>query len=230
MAEKKEMKKPVPKGKRVHCQLPGAELLEQGASVEEIMDTLESSLPFDEERFCEEYVSCGVAVRAALRVWPDHSYEYASTKAERLMRKDEINRRIRQLTNEYKERYGLTESKLLKRLAALAFFDRRCLYRPDGTLKQVHELTEEEAAALIEVETRELFAGTGDQRTVVGLISKAKFADPRAAIELAGRHLKLWKDPGTASNPFVSSDLEKLSDEELKARADELHREIKEGV
>ena len=205
--------------KKVNCMLPGAELLEQGKSVEEVMASLEAQqvneLELAEEFFCQEYVSCGIAVRAALRVWPKYSYDYASTKAERLMKKDEIKRRIRQLTAEHRERYGLTEAKVLKRIAALAFFDRRTLHNQDGTLKAIHELTEEEAAAITEVESVELFSGKGEDKQAIGTVRKVKFADPKASLELAGRNLMLWKDVGSKSNPLSH---EAMTDEQLAAR------------
>jgi phage terminase small subunit len=193
--------------KKINCLLPGAELLGQGKSVKEVMEALEkekaSDLSVDEERFCQEFVSCNIAVRAALRVWPSYSYDYASTKAERLMKKDEIKLRIQQITEEHKERYGLTDPKVLKRLAAIALFDRRTLHKEDGSLKQIHELTEEEAAAITEIESVELFDGRGEDRHAIGLVRKVKFADPKGAIELAGKHLKLWKEAGSDGNPIV---------------------------
>lgn len=191
--------------RKVNCQLPGAELLAEGKSVVEVMQTLdqqkESSLSVKEELFCQEYVSCNVAVRAALRVWPELSYDYASTKSERLMKKDEIKQRISQITEEHKERYGLTESKILKRLAALATFDRRTLHRPDGTIKPIHELTEEEAAAITEIESVELFEGRGEDRQAIGVVRKVKFADPKGSLELAGKHLKLFTEKHEHSGP-----------------------------
>jgi len=192
--------------KKVFCQLPGADLLNEGKSVKEVMESLEkekeNSLDLQEERFCQEYVSCNVAVRAALRVWPDLSYDYANVKAGRMMQNDSIKARIEQITEEHKERYGLTDDKVLKRLAAIAMFDRRTLHKPDGTIKQIHELTEEEAAAITEIESVELFDGRGGDRHAIGIVRKVKFADPKGAIELAGRNLKLWKDPGSKDNPI----------------------------
>lgn len=202
--------------RKINCMLPGADLLAEGNSVSEVMAALgkekESSLSVEEERFCQEYVSCNIAVRAALRVWPDLSYDYASTKAERLMKNDEIKQRVSEITEEHKERYGLTESKVLKRLAALVFFDRRTLYKADGSMKAVHELTEEEAAAVTEIESKEIYAGTGEDRIAIGLIHKAKFADPKAAIELAGKKLKLWNDVGSKNNPLTLNPIKDLLD------------------
>ena len=206
---KKPKALPVPPkpSKKINCQLPGADLLAEGKSVKEIMEKLgdekKSSLSVDEDRFCQEYVSCGIAVRAALRVWPGYSYDYANVKAGRLMQNDAIKTRIQQITDEHKERYGLTDAKILKRLAAIAMFDRRTLHKEDGSLKQIHELTEEEAAAITEIESVELFDGRGDQKQAVGFVRKVKFADPKGAIELAGKHLKLWKEAGTDGNPIV---------------------------
>ncbi len=194
------------KAKAINCQLPGAELLAEGKSVKEVMDELakekESSLTVQEERFCQELVSCNVAVRAALRVWPDVSYDVAANKAMRLLKNAQIKARIDQITEEHKERYGLTDDKVLKRLAAIAMFDRRTLHKEDGSLKQIHELTEEEAAAITEIESVELFDGKGDQRQAVGFVRKVKFADPKGAIDLAGKHLGIWKEVGSKGNPL----------------------------
>lgn len=195
-------KKPSRSGK---CTLPGGDLLDQGMSVQEVMETLESSLTLQEEKFCREYVSCNVAVRAAMRVWPEISYDNAHVKSSRLLQKVTIQARIAQITEEHKERYSLTDSKVLKRLSSLVHFDRRSLHNPDGTIKQIHEMTEEEAAAIVEIESVELFEGRGDDRQAVGIVRKVKFADPHKSIEMAGKHLKLWKEVGSTDNPLNST-------------------------
>jgi len=66
-----------------------------------------------------------------------------------------------------------------------------------------HKLTEEEAAAITEIESVELFDGRGVQRHAIGMVRKVKFADPKGSIELAGKHLKLWKETGSDDNPVV---------------------------
>jgi phage terminase small subunit len=97
------------------------------------------------------------------------------------------------------QRTEVTADRVLEEIAKIAYFDIRRLYRPDGSLKSVHELDDVAAAVLAGVETIEAGAvakprAKGASAGVSILTKKVKIADKVAALTLLARHLKLLTD------------------------------------
>jgi phage terminase small subunit len=69
------------------------------------------------------------------------------------------------------------------------------LFREDGSLKPITELDDDTAAALasMEIERRYEHYAKGQARNT-RTVTKIKFADTVRALELLGRHLKLFTD------------------------------------
>ncbi len=86
-------------------------------------------------------------------------------------------------------RTGVTQDRVLKELARLAFSDTRKFYRPDGTLKPISELDDDTAAALAGVEVV-LVPGNDEPQYV----KKIKLWDKKGGLELAMRHLGMLKE------------------------------------
>jgi phage terminase small subunit len=185
----------------VNCQLPGAELLSQGKSVAEVMETLEKELSPQHERFCREYIIDENGTRAYMRAYPKSSYDSARNSASELLAKPCIKARIEELRDERNRRLEISSDKVLRKLAALIHFDPRDLYDETGALKPIHELDYDVALAIQSIEVDEIMSGRGEDRTSIGQTKKVKFVGIRETLELAGRYLKLWKDVGSADNP-----------------------------
>lgn len=91
-----------------------------------------------------------------------------------------------------KERYAFAKQerdewekeRCLQELRAIMSVDIRDAYDVTGALKNVRDLPAALAAALSSVETDELFEGTGEARTQIGVTRKVKFWDKAKAIEL----------------------------------------------
>jgi hypothetical protein len=66
--------------------------------------------------------------------------------------------------------------------------------RRKGALRNIAELSDDEAAALAAVEVSEIFEGRGEDRRLIGYMRKVRFWDKRAALELAMHHLGLLKE------------------------------------
>jgi phage terminase small subunit len=102
-------------------------------------------------------------------------------------------------------RTEITADQVLDQLKKLVFFDIRTLFDENGALKPIHKLDDVAAAALVSVESDELYDGVGKDRRFVGYTRKAKIADRVCSITLAMRHLKMLTDKvavgGDGDNP-----------------------------
>ncbi|WP_428661778.1 terminase small subunit [Reyranella sp.] len=137
-----------------------------------------------QERFCHEYVKDFHAKSAALRAGyrSGHIYETAS----RLLKDARVRARIaelrdamaRQAKAEAEVQSHAEANWVLAQLVRIAHADPRKFFHADGTRKKVHELDDEEAAALAG------FEPTGEAGKVV---------DRLKVLELLGRHFGLWQ-------------------------------------
>src|SRR5262245_28904652 len=130
------------------------------------------------ERFVREYLVDLNAAAAYLRAgYKAKSPAVASANAARLIASDSIQARVAELARAQHDRLEVTADRVLAAIAAIAFSDPRRFYNPDGSLKAVSELADEEAAALAQVEVFEEFEGSGKSRKRVGKTSKVKLCD-----------------------------------------------------
>lgn len=95
------------------------------------------------------------------------------------------------------ERTEITQDRVLKEYAKLAFLDPRRFYDDDGQLLQVHELPEDVAAALSSMEV--VTEKAGDLELAV---RKIKFSDKKAALDSIARHLGMFKDKTELTGDF----------------------------
>lgn len=84
----------------------------------------------------------------------------------------------------------VTQAMVLNELRKLAFFDIRKLYDDDGNPKAISELDDDTAAAITGLDA----VNIGNSDSGIGSVLKYKLADKKGALELFGKHLKLWTD------------------------------------
>lgn len=106
-----------------------------------------SSLSFRDELFCIKYVTFkrnGKKAAEAVGYSPLHAAAAAST----LIKRPEIRARITELSEPTLRKAKLDMEEMLAQIHAIATFDRRKLYHPDGTRKLFTELDAATAAAI----------------------------------------------------------------------------------
>lgn len=145
-----------------------------------------------QQLFVAEYLIDKNATRAYIAA--GYSKNGAAQSAERLLRNADIQAEIDRKFSKQLEKAGLTSERVLSAIAKVAFFDPRKFFNADGSAKQMSEIDEDTALALAGMEVVELFEGNGDQKHCYGLLKKFKLSDRLRALELAGRHLKLFTD------------------------------------
>jgi phage terminase small subunit len=150
-----------------------------------------------QQRFVDEYLVDLNATQAAIRA--GYSRRAAYSIGEENLKKPEIARAVAEAQAARAERVHIKADDVLRELARIAFSDIRAFFNDDGSLKRPHELGADQAAALASLESVEEFAGKGDDRKLVGYTRKVKLWEKRGALELAMRHLGMFKDSPAAS-------------------------------
>lgn len=155
-----------------------------------------------QERFCREYIIDLNATQAAIRA--GYSARSANSMAARLIVKDSIQKKIRELQSERAAKLEVSAEAVVKELARLAFFD-------PGTVVRVL------AGGVLEITPTDQL--TDDQRRAVAAVSQSdgstriRFADKLRALELLGKHLGLFVERQEVVSKV--SLVEEMSDEEL---------------
>lgn len=159
-----------------------------------------------QERFCEEYLIDLNATQAAIRA--GYSANTANRIASELLSKLDIQNRIAELKAERSKRTEITQDRVVKELAAMAFAkatDYACVEDGIVIIKPTSMLTPLQQVAIV-----------GIKQTRAGIEIKL---DKSRALEMLGRHLGMFNDKlelsGAVANPYAN-----LTEAELKKLAD----------
>lgn len=150
------------------------------------------------ERFCQELLVDDNATQAYIR--SGYSPNGASQSAEKLLRNAEVAARVAELRAERSKKATTSAEWVVSELEKIARADVRRFFNDDGTLKAIHELDDDEAAALSAFEVTAI----GDTAATV---NKFKRWDRPKVLELLGKHHGLW--PNKAADRIAES-LEEL--------------------
>lgn len=183
----------------VNCMLEGADQVAAGKPVAEVVAKPNVELSEQHDRFCREFIVTGNQVRSYRKVYPNTTYQSAAQSAGDLLKKPQIIARVEELKAERNKRLEVTADRILAELAKIAFFDPRDFYTEDGRLKPVTELDPDHAAVIAGIETSHKIVG--DDKDGISVLTKIKLPDKKAALELLGRNLAMWKDVGSKENP-----------------------------
>jgi phage terminase small subunit len=104
-------------------------------------------LSFVEQLFCYKYVELRRNGRAAA-IAAGYSQAAASSRASELIKRPEIRKRIVEIAQPALRVAALDMQEMLAQIHAVATFDRRKLYHPDGSRKLFTELDAKTAAAI----------------------------------------------------------------------------------
>lgn len=149
-------------------------------------------------KFVAEYLITGNATQAAIHA--GYSQKTAHVIGQENLRKPAIASLLAQKQtviaarqDERLAKMELTEERVLREIARLAFFDPRKLFAADGRPLGITELDDDTAAAISGVEVLESYDGSGPGRVLVGIVKKYKVADKNAALDKAAKILGQYK-------------------------------------
>jgi phage terminase small subunit len=140
-----------------------------------------------QRRFVEEYLVCRNAVRAAIAAGykPGGSIK----NSYRILRYPKVAAAIAEHDRALTAKLEITAERVLRETSRLAFSDHRKLYNADGSLKPLHELDDDTAAALVAVES---VTRVGRGAEGASQLHKVKLGDKQAALMMLGRYLQIF--------------------------------------
>ena len=153
------------------------------------------ALTAKQQVFVQEYLVDLNATQAAIRA--GYSKRTAEWIGPQLLGKTHVSEAVQKAMAKREERTEITQDRVLKEYAKLAFLDPRRFYDDDGQLLQVHELPEDVAAALSSMEVVTERAGELELA-----VRKIKFSDKKAALDSIARHLGMFKDKTELTGDF----------------------------
>lgn len=149
----------------------------------------ESGLTDKQEAFAREYIVDLNGTQAAIRA--SFSAHTASEQSVRMLKDPKISAFIQTLMDARVKRVEVKADEVLHELTRLGYADFRSLYDESGCIKPVQEWGEDIARAVSSIEVHEVFDETGE---LTGYTKKIKFWDKPKALELMGKHKKLFTD------------------------------------
>ncbi len=156
-----------------------------------------------QKRFCVEYLIDFNATQAAIRA--GYSKKTAGSIGHENLKKLDIQNFLSKEIAKTAETLGITRERTMQEIGRLAFVDIRKLYSVDGSLKSIHDLDDDSAAALAGVEVYEEKVSDKEsaESIVVGSTKKVKTYDKTKALEMLAKHFKIYTDAPTVNNEIT---------------------------
>lgn len=143
-----------------------------------------AKLTAKQQRFVDEYLIDLNATQAAIRA--GYAPENAGKQGHELLEKTRISNAIAQAMAHRSRRTGITQDRVLRELAKVAFVNANDVIDPDSATVRPNA-AEEDLACIqaVKVKTSESEMGSSSEREI-------KLADKLRALELLGKHLGLF--------------------------------------
>lgn len=160
-----------------------------------------------EQRFVDEFVLDLNAAAAYRRARDGKPLKGAKQLGSRTLESSAVRERVQQRLAELHIKAGITAESILGELGYLAHVDIGDLFDGNNCLKPVASLPENLRRAIASIEVDEIIEGRGAERRVVGHTRKIRFWDKPGALDLLGRHRKLFTDKIEHSGRIDLADL-----------------------
>lgn len=163
-------------------------------------------------RFAAEYLVDLNATKAAVRA--GYSKKTARAQGARLLTDVDVKRLVAAGQKKVADQLELDARLVLSELLAHARYDFRRAYDKDGRMLPPHQLPDEVARVVTSSKVYEDFVSDADGgRMKAGETRELKFSDKLRALELLGKHLRLFADKVEHD---VGPDLEQLLRESME--------------
>ncbi len=142
--------------------------------------------------FALEYLKDLNATQAAIRA--GYSEKGAEVTGFNLLRNTKVAAEIQAAMDRRAEKLTLTSDYTLRAITNIGHFDPRKLFDEKGNMKEIPDLDADTARNIAGFEFVTLYDGSGDQKHAFGHLRKIRLRDSLKALELEGRHQKLFTD------------------------------------
>ena len=150
--------------------------------------------------FVQEYLKDLNATQAAIRA--GFSAKTAEWIGPQVLGKSHVADAIAEAIKAREARTQITQDRVLREFARIAFLDPRALFDDNGSPRRIVDLDDDTAAAVSGLDV----ATVGNVEMGIGEVQKIKIADKIAALTQLGRHLGMFNDKlkvgGDAENPL----------------------------
>lgn len=154
-----------------------------------------------EERFIQEYMKDLNGTQAVHRAGYNMTDGAAAVQANALLRRPNVRKKLETLMEKRAKKAEIKAEEVLKELKILGHSDVRGLFDDSGCIKPTSQWPDELAKAVASIEVFEEFQGRGNDREFIGYTKKVKFWDKPKALELMGKHKKLFTEKMEHTNP-----------------------------
>lgn len=145
-----------------------------------------------QERFVAEYLVDLNATQAAIRA--GYSRKTAGSQGQRLLKNVETARAIAAANERRKHEVQITAGEVLNELRRIGLADLSQAFDANGALRPLDQIPLDVRQSIAGVDIDELSEGRGDAKEIVGQTKKVRFHDKLKALELLGKHLRLFRD------------------------------------
>ena len=139
-------------------------------------------------RFVNEYLIDLNATQAAIRA--GYSKKTSYSIGQENLNKPEIQGAVQEAMEKRSKRTEITQEMVVQELARIAFLDIRQAFDENGNLLSIPNMPEDVARAVGGMDITHI--GNGDNEDTI--LSKVKLIDKKGALELLGRHMKMFTD------------------------------------
>ena len=144
-----------------------------------------------QKRFCDEYLVDLNGTQAAIRA--GYSKRTAMEQSYQLLQKTSVQQFLNEKRNKLADKLEISQERVLKEYARIAFFDIRKVYSATNALMPINDMDDDAAACLAGVEVDEIHEGFGENRQLIGHTVKVKLANKISALDSLGKHLGLFE-------------------------------------
>ena len=168
-------------------------------------------------KFVAEYLISGNATQAAIHAGysPKTAYKIGAENLQKPQIASLLAEKTSVIAARQDERLAameLTKERVQREIARISFFDARKMFHADGKPKDITELDDDTAACIVGLDVLEEWAGTGEDRVLVGHIKKYKIADKNSALDKASKILGMYEKDNEQKLPPLAE----LATDELR--------------
>lgn len=168
--------------------------------------------------FADEYLIDLNASRAYKAIYKScKKDETARVNGSKLLTNTNVSNYISKRMKEREKRTEITQDRVLKEYAKIAFFNPKDLFDKEGKPKDITELDNDTAAVIAGLKVNDVYEGFGEDRTFIGYLKEYKIADKKGALDSLARHLGMFNDKLEVNGQVdINNPFEGLTTEELK--------------
>jgi phage terminase small subunit len=152
-------------------------------------------LTLKQEAFCQHYVITGNGAGSVrLAGYQCKTDSVATSLAEDMLKNPAITARIAEIRAPLLKKLEITKERTMQEIARLAFSDIGRIFDEDGNVKPVSEIDEDTRRAISGIDVDELTAGSGSEKTSIGVNKKVKLYDKVKSLEMLAKHFGIYTD------------------------------------